>query len=407
MERFDAIVVGAGPAGSTAAYRLAREGTRVLILDKTRFPREKPCGGGLSVRAMRELPIDPRPVVEQVVDRMEFSFRRRGRFVRGGRQPLAHMTQRRRLDHFLIGEAVDRGADFRDGVTVSEVSERGARIDGRWVGSELVIGADGANGGTARSLGLGVDYTYGVALEGNLSHALVDPERWRGAAAIELGTVPGGYGWILPKGDHVNVGVGGWESAGPMMREHLRKLCRGRGFDYSMLTDLRGYRLPGRRPGSGLAKGRALLIGDAAGLVDPLWGDGIYAAFLSSRLAAQAALDLLAGVASDFEPYARSVVSELGRMIAFAWDAKAGLDRFPRLAVAAMLSPPGWRLVENMLRGEIREPAGEVGLVGIAVRAFEAVARRAGSPGTPYVIETDADRGSQLGRVVEPVAAAA
>jgi len=103
MERFDALVVGAGPAGSTAAYRLAREGANVLLLDKACFPRDKPCGGGLSVRAMRELPFDPQPVVERVIDRLELSFCGRRSFVRGGGMPLASLTQRRRLDHFLVG----------------------------------------------------------------------------------------------------------------------------------------------------------------------------------------------------------------------------------------------------------------------------------------------------------------
>jgi geranylgeranyl reductase family protein len=387
MEHFDAIVVGAGPAGSTAAYRLAREGARVLLLDKACFPRDKPCGGGLSVRAMRQLPVDPEPVVEHVVDRMEFSFRGHGCFVRGGRQPLAHMTQRSRLDHFLIEQAVAAGADFRDGVKVSEVSEHGARVDGTWIASELLIGADGANGVTARSLGLGGSYVYGVGLEGNLAHGVVDPGRWRGVAAIELGTVPGGYGWILPKGDHVNVGVGGWETEGPMVRKHLEELCERRGFDYSRIEGLRGYRLPARQPNMGLARGRALLVGDAGGLVDPLWGDGMYAAFVSSRLAAEAAMNLLTGRAACLEPYARAVNSELGRMIAFAWDAKAGLDRFPRLAVGAMLSAPGWRVLEKMLRGEIREPGAERGVAGIAVRAFEGWGRRTGWPGTPYRAE--------------------
>jgi geranylgeranyl reductase family protein len=404
MEHFDAIVVGAGPAGSTAAYRLAREGTRVLLLDKACFPRDKACGGGLSVRAMRQLPVDPGPVVEHVVDRMEFSFRGHGRFVRGGRQPLAHKTQRRRLDHFLIEQAVAAGADFRDGVKVSEVSEQGARVDGSWIGCELLIGADGANGVTARSLGLGGGYVYGVGLEGNLAHGVVDPKRWQGVAAIELGTVPGGYGWILPKGDHVNVGVGGWDTEGPMVRTHLRELCERRGFDYSRIEGLRGYRLPARRPGTGLARGRALLVGDAGGLVDPLWGDGMYAAFVSSRLAAEAALNLLAGRAAGLEPYARSVVSELGRMIAFAWDAKVGLDRFPRLAVGAMLSPPGWRVLENMLRGEIREPGAEGGVAGSAVRAFEAWGRRTGWPGTPYRAEARTGHGFGTSNVIRAVA---
>ena len=153
MERFDAIVVGAGPAGSTAAHRLATAGARVLLLDRARFPRDKPCGGGLTIRAVRELPVDPEPVVEHVVDRFEFRFRWQGRFVRGGRRPLVLMTQRRRLDHFLAEQAAAAGADFRDGVKVTEVAENGVRVDGTWIPTEILIGADGANGIAARSLG--------------------------------------------------------------------------------------------------------------------------------------------------------------------------------------------------------------------------------------------------------------
>jgi geranylgeranyl reductase family protein len=384
MEGFDAIVIGAGPAGSTVAYRLAREGVRVLLLDKARFPRDKPCGGGISMRAMRELPFDPEPVVERVVDRLELSFCGRRSFVRGGRRPLASMTQRRQLDHFLVEQAVTRGADFRDGVAVSEVSEHGARVDGTWINSELIIGADGANGSTARSLDLANRPIYGVAFEGNLDRSVVDLERWRSTVVIELGTIRGGYCWIFPKGDHLNVGVGGWESTGPMLRTHLREFCERRGLDYCKLHGLRGYRLPGRRPGAALAHRRALLIGDAAGLVDPLAGDGMYAAFLSSRLATDAVLDLLAGRVGDLESYAQTLVSEFGRMFAFAWNAKVALDRFPRLALGAVLSRPGWRTLENMVCGEIREPERERGVAGIAVQSFEMLVQRAGWPGAGY-----------------------
>ncbi len=355
MEQFDVIVIGAGPAGSTTAYRLAREGAHVLLLDKVRFPRDKPCGGGISMRAMRELPFDPQPVVERVIDRLEWSFCGRRPFLRGGGKPLASMTRRRRLDNFLVEQAVSVGADFRDGVDVSEVSERGARVDGRWIDSELLIGADGVNGSAARSLDLADRRVYSVAFEGNLPRTLFDLERWRSTVVIELGTIPGGYCWIFPKGDHLNIGVGGWESTGPTLRKHLKEFCNRRGFDYSKLQDLRGYRLPGRRPGAALARGRALLVGDAAGLVDPLSGDGMYAAFLSSRLATEAALDLLSGRVLDLEPYARSVVSEFGRLFAFAWNAKIAVDHFPRLALGVAVSPLGWRtLEENALRGNPR-----------------------------------------------------
>src|SRR5438876_829772 len=91
--------------------------------------------------------------------------------------------------------------------------------------ADTMVGADGANGTTARSLGFDPGITHGVAFEGNLAHTDTDAERWRSTAALELGGIPGGYGWVFPKGDHVNVGVGGWESEGPTLRDKLAELC--------------------------------------------------------------------------------------------------------------------------------------------------------------------------------------
>src|SRR5205809_2743183 len=127
VEQFDAIVVGAGPAGSTAALRLAGGGARVLLLDRERFPRDKPCGGGLTYRAVRQLPVPVDPVVEDVVDRFELGLRYGSRFERGGKGPLVLMTQRRRLDAHLAAEAAGAGADFRDGAKVDslELGENG------------------------------------------------------------------------------------------------------------------------------------------------------------------------------------------------------------------------------------------------------------------------------------------
>jgi geranylgeranyl reductase family protein len=387
VEQFDVLIVGAGPAGSTTAYRLAAAGARVLLLDRARFPRDKPCGGGISARAMRELPFDPHPVIEHVADRMELSYRGRRAHIRGGCHPLAYLTQRRRLDHFLVEQAMNAGAELRDGVSVTDICEDSARVDGRRIECQALIGADGANGPTARSLGLAGKRIYGVALEGNLAHELLDAGRWRGRVVIELGTIPGGYCWIFPKGDHINVGVGGWESVGPTLRKQLKALCERRAFDHSMLTDVRGYRLPGRAPGARLARGRALLVGDAAGLVDPLWGDGIYAAFVSSRLATSAALDLLAGRTTELQDYSQAIIRELAPMTAFAWNAKLALDCAPRLALGALLSKPGWQIVENMLRGQTREPDAEPGIAGLAIHGFEHLGRRRGWPGTQYRTE--------------------
>jgi len=394
VERFDAIVVGAGPAGSTAAYRLATAGARVLLVDKARFPRDKPCGGGLTMRAIRELPVSVEPVVEHVVDRMAFRLRYGRSFERGGDKPLILMTQRRRLDHFLAEQAAAAGADFRDGVKVGvvEADGHGARavVDGVPVEAEVLIGADGANGLTARSLALGGEPTLGVAFEGNVPHDAVDEERYRGLALIELGTVPGGYGWVFPKGDHVNVGVGGWEHVGPTLRARLGDLCERHAIDPDAVESLRGHRLPLRRPGAALARGRALLVGDAAGLVDPISGDGMYEAFVSSRLAAEAALDVLAGRSASLEPYAQKISRRLGPMAAASWDAKIAFDRFPRLTFALAGAPLVWGVVERILAGELSHPGDARGPARAPLRAIEALARAVGAPGTGYRLEARA-----------------
>jgi geranylgeranyl reductase family protein len=393
-ERFDAVVVGAGPAGSTAAYRLARAGKRVLLVDKVRFPRDKPCGGGLTLRAIRELPIAVEPVVEHVVDRMEFRFRYGFGFQRGSGRPLILMTQRRRLDHFLAMRAAEAGADFRDGVRVEELrADPGAvrlTIDGKEVGAAALIGADGANGTTARQLGLGGGYRYGVAFEGNVSYRHVDREAYAGLAAFELGTILGGYGWVFPKDDHVNVGIGGWEETGPTLRSQLRDLCRRRGIDDLRVESLRGHRIPLRRAGTAIASGRALLIGDAAGLVDPLSGDGMYEAFVSSRLASEAVLALLSGAATSLEAYTGAVAHELGRMASASWDAKIAFDRFPRTAFAVARVPRVWRVVEGLLCGELNHPGAERGLARAPLRLVEGLARIAGAPGGAYRAEARA-----------------
>jgi geranylgeranyl reductase family protein len=378
VERFDAIVIGAGPAGSTAAYRLSTAGARVLLLDRERFPRDKPCGGGLTYRAVRQLPVSVAAVVEDTVHRFELGLRYGARFERRSREPVILMTQRRRLDAHLAAEAAAAGADFRDGVraTALELDDRGAtvRFDHSAAAGPVVIGADGVNGLTARTLGLAGRRRHGVALEGNVSYVHAR-ESYRGRAVVELGTVPGGYAWVFPKGDHVNVGVGGWESEGPRLRQHLERACRGYGLPSERLESLRGYRLPMRSPGDRARSGRALLVGDAAGLVDPLSGDGIYEALVSARLAAESTLALLGGD-GGLDAYEPRLNAELGRTLAASWKAKLALERFPRLVFGVARLPLVWGFTAAFLRGELAHPGEAKGLVRAPLRLVEALGRQ-------------------------------
>lgn len=385
---YDVIVAGAGPAGSVTALRLAREGASVLLLDKARFPRDKPCGGGLTARALRELPVPVDGIVEHVVDRLVLRLRFGSSYERSASAPIIAMTQRLHLDEHLAREAAAAGAELREETRVQavRVGESGVEVDaaGETFHAAAVVGADGANGVTARLLSLGLDPTYGVALEGNLPHERCDASRYAGRAVLELGTIPGGYGWVFPKGDHLNFGVGGWESEGPRLRDHLRTLCARHGVSDADLVSVRGHRLPLRRPDAPLARGRALVVGDAAGLVDPLSGDGMYECFVSAREAGAAILDLLAGRVDDLTAYDHAIRASLGRLASASWGAKVAFDRFPRLAFGLSRPPFVWPVVEALLRGEISHPGAASGAARGPLRVVEALSRLAGSPGHEY-----------------------
>ena len=215
--RYDAIVVGAGPAGSTAARTLAREGASVLLLDRARFPRDKPCGGGVTVRAASCQDVDLTPVVERTISGARFSLQLGPAFDRRYDEPLTYMTQRSRLDAHLVEAAVGAGATFRDGGSVRSV-EVVANTDGRGGGSGsslggavtvrtdggsytagVLIGADGANGFVGRATGVRPLIEEAVALEGKVSYPNGVPAGWRDFIGLDLAGWPAATAGCSPR----------------------------------------------------------------------------------------------------------------------------------------------------------------------------------------------------------------
>jgi flavin-dependent dehydrogenase len=231
-------------------------------------------------------------------------------------QTLVYMTQRHRLDAFLLDKACDAGAEFRGGITVRgvEMDRDGVRIDanGDKVPAAVLVGADGANGMVARSVGLQPVTSPPVALEAQFPYPTgTVPNEWSDLLALELGSMAGGYGWSFPKADHFNVGCGGYHEEGGNLRRHLYDLQNHYRLGSLSTRNLRGHHLPTRDEGAPIVRGRTLLVGDAAGLVDPMSGEGIYSAFVSGHLAAARLLRFLDGKDPDLWSYEAAIEREI------------------------------------------------------------------------------------------------
>ncbi len=293
---WDAAIIGAGPAGATAARRLSAAGASVLLLEQQPLPRYKACGGGVPARTVQLLDdLDISPVSEGYVDTIDISRFGQHQFRKVSRHPLAWMVMRDRFDQFLTELAAEAGATVRDATAVQSISDQGGsyEIDTPTgsVRARHILAADGATGPTSRWLGIESAPTRSAAYEVEVAASAAALDHWHRAANVDVGYRPWGYGWVFPKAGKLSVGVVNAPKHGRSIRRQTDRYLSRLGLSDAEVIKVQGHPIRYRRSTSEpVAQARALLLGDAAGLADEFTAEGIAYAVHSATLAAEALL---------------------------------------------------------------------------------------------------------------------
>lgn len=292
--RYDVAVIGGGPSGAAAGLLLAQKGVRVGIFEKQRLPRYKPCGGGVTARVMEILPRPAAEVVERRCDAVSLHLGPEGLgFTVRKPDAVLGMVMRDRFDAALLSAAEESGATVHSPCRVNGLCREGTglRLDtsAGAVACRFAVAADGALSRVAGMAGWRETRRLALAVELELEASSQAFLAAKDVARFDFAGIRGGYGWVFPKREHLSVGVGALRRNGPAgLASMLRDYLAGRGLTGARTIRRQGGVIPVSPRRDGFVRNRVLLVGDAAGLADPLTGEGIYGALTSGFLAAEA-----------------------------------------------------------------------------------------------------------------------
>jgi menaquinone-9 beta-reductase len=354
----DVAVIGAGPGGSATAHFLAQRGLDVLLLDRSQFPRDKTCGDGLTPRALRVL--DAMGILREVaskgrpIDSYEV-VAPNGKRTTSRTEAL--VVPRLTLDQIILERAVASGAQFRAGVTVDAIEPMAHGVNvktrGESVTARLAVIATGAATGVLTRSGILRRAPRAMLA----ARAYFEGVSARKSFQLRFGGVPQpGYGWVFPMSSNAaNIGVGFW----PKRKQQTARAAFQRfvaDLPYRQTSEMRGYPIRVDFLRARTFAPRTLLVGEAAGLVNPLTGEGIDYALESGQIAAE----LLAQEPFDPLRYHAVLHERFGKVFHFSeyvrdWYCKPVL--LDRLVPLANRRPELRQLLTSIVLGE-REPAG-------------------------------------------------
>ncbi|WP_204102405.1 MULTISPECIES: geranylgeranyl reductase family protein [Spirulina sp. CCY15215] len=314
----DCIIIGAGPGGASAAYHLAKRGRKVLVLEKAKLPRYKPCGGGVSPVVAQWFDFDFSPAIAAKVDGVEFTWQQGDRVAANLNTEPMWMVKRDVLDRLLLEQAQALGAEIRDETEVVSLNFNGTAWQVSTTGGNLeatyAIGADGATGICTQLFGFEErEIRPGGVLEINTPPDTPD------AVHFDFGSLKKGFIWDFPQGSSHTASAVIMRGAGKNseVKKQLLNYAKQLNLDASQFTyyDCPTVLWSEERV---FHQQNSLLVGDAAGLADPLLAEGIRPALLSGLRAAEAIDNSLAGDNNALENYTQILQEEWGKDMGYA-----------------------------------------------------------------------------------------
>jgi geranylgeranyl reductase family protein len=317
MKLFDIAIIGAGPAGASSAYHSNKFGLSTILFEKETLPRHKACGGAVALHVQEILDFSISPVVERKISKMFISIGLKKYFISDFKRPFVYMVMRDKFDYYLIEQAKNTGTTIKDNCSLLGIKKGNngnyiIKTTNLEVEAKYIIGADGANSTVRKLVSAPPSQNTFIAIDREVYSDKLYLNKWKETLFLDFACLPSGYAWAFPKKNNYSTGAGTSKKFSKMLKTYYKQFTNRyqNELNFQKTFIEQGHPLPVRKKGEKIVFDNIIFVGDAAGLIDPMSGEGIYYAIRSGQIAAETINSVSEG-SCDISEYEKVIEKEI------------------------------------------------------------------------------------------------